>query len=212
MADTPKRDFNRAALTWDANPGRMKMAADIGTAITARVELTPTMRVLDFGCGTGLLSLGWADRIGSLTGADTSTGMLSEFNAKVRQHDIDNATTHLIGDATGLPAGPYDLVVSSMTLHHIADVPALLHQLHAVLAPGGRIALADLDPDEGLFHSDNTGVCHFGFAREQMRQWLMEAGFTSIEDCTASQMNRKTSVGERVFTLFLVVAEKPASK
>lgn len=58
MADTPKRDFNRAALTWDANPGRMKMAADIGTAITARVELTPTMRVLDFGCGTGLLSLG----------------------------------------------------------------------------------------------------------------------------------------------------------
>lgn len=208
MADTPKRDFDRAALTWDANPGRMKMAADIGTAITARVELTPTMRVLDFGCGTGLLSLGWADRIGSLTGADTSTGMLSEFNAKVRQHDIDNATTHLIGDATGLPAGPYDLVVSSMTLHHIADVPALLRQLHAVLAPGGRIALADLDPEDGLFHSDNTGVCHFGFAREQMRQWLTNAGFSGAESITATAIHRSTPRGARSFNIFLFVAEK----
>jgi len=209
MNPAEKRDFDRAALTWDASPMRMQLAAEVGAAMLARIELTPALRVLDFGCGTGLLSLPWVDRIGQLTGADTSAGMLAAFSEKIARHGLAGVSAVQLGDETVVPDGPYDLIVSSMTLHHVADIPALLRHLFAALAPGGRVALADLDPDDGLFHSDNTGVCHFGFAREQMRRWLAEAGFGEIGDATASTVRRATAAGERDFTIFVFTAKKP---
>ncbi|MFA7695822.1 MAG: hypothetical protein WCX63_09830, partial [Methanoregula sp.] len=52
-----KRDFNTAAATWDENPGRVKMAHTVAHAILGTVKPGPDRDVLDFGCGTGLLSL-----------------------------------------------------------------------------------------------------------------------------------------------------------
>lgn len=52
----PKRDFDAAAARWDANPMRVQLATATYRAIAAAVPLTPTMRALDFGCGTGLLT------------------------------------------------------------------------------------------------------------------------------------------------------------
>ena len=59
--------------------------------------------------------------------------------------------------------GPFDLVVSSMTFHHIRDTGMLLDRMAEILKPAGRIAIADLDSDEGKFHDTNDGVFHNGF-------------------------------------------------
>jgi len=72
-----------------------------------------------------------------------------------------------------------------MTLHHIADVPALFHEFRRHLRPGGRVALADLDEEDGSFHGDPTGVHHRGFSRQQIQAWLETAGFHGIQLETA---------------------------
>jgi len=54
--NTGKRDFDKEASTWDAPP-RIKLAQDVSKAILGRLHLTQDMDILDFGCGTGLVSL-----------------------------------------------------------------------------------------------------------------------------------------------------------
>ena len=63
-----KRDFDAAAATWDENPGRVKVAHDVARAIRETVKLMPDLDVLDFGCGTGLLTLQLQPSVGTITG------------------------------------------------------------------------------------------------------------------------------------------------
>ena len=74
-----KKDFDHAAVTWDEKPGRIKLAADVANAILKSVEVHADMDVLDYGCGTGLLTLSLQPHVRSITGADSSHGMLAMF-------------------------------------------------------------------------------------------------------------------------------------
>ena len=200
------RDFNKEAARWDDNPTRVKLAEDVVKAITDRISLTPEMDVLDFGCGTGLLTFLLHPHVGSITGADSSAGMLATFREKALTFGLDDvATLHVDPEQGDSLGGPYDLIVSNMTLHHIADPAALIRLLHTHLAPGGHLCLADLDLDDGEFHADNTGVYHFGFDRNVLRQMFADAGFTAVSDVTATAITRTTARGvERTFTIFMM--------
>ena len=68
--------FDQAAATWDLADRRVALAHAVAQAIAARVPLAKKQSVLDFGCGTGLVTLELWSRVGSITGADTSPGML----------------------------------------------------------------------------------------------------------------------------------------
>lgn len=205
-ASRPKRDFDAAAARWDANPMRVQLATETYRAIAAAVPLTPAMHALDFGCGTGLLTFLLHPRVGSVTGADSSAGMLATFREKAAAFGLDNvATLHVDPEQGDTLGGPYDLIVSNMTLHHIADPATLIRLLRVHLTPGGHLCLADLDPDDGEFHADNTGVCHFGFDRGALRQMFIDAGFTAVNDVTTTAITRPTARGvERAFTIFMM--------
>jgi ubiquinone/menaquinone biosynthesis C-methylase UbiE len=206
-----KRDFNTVAKTWDENPGRVKLAAEVGRTIIDTIPLTPDMDVLDFGCGTGLLTLQLQPHVRSITGIDSSEGMLAILNEKIHYGKIQNVKTrHIDLDRGGMLAGRYDLVVSSMTLHHVREISPLLEQFFKVLQPGGWLAVADLDPDEGKFHEDNTGVFHFGFEREAQKEAFCNAGFGQVQDRTAATMTKPQADGtSRSFTISLISGKKP---
>ena len=145
---------------------------------------------MEFGSGTGLLLEQLAPRVGKVTAVDVSADMNLELEAK--RHRLPCELEILPLDLTGEPlhtclAGVrLDGIVSSLTLHHVADIPALLVRFYALLPPGGFIALADLDAEDGRFHPDMSGVYHAGFAREQIRALAGQAGFSQVEICTAS--------------------------
>ena len=91
-----KRDFNAAAATWDENPGRVRMAHDVAQAILGTVKPVPAMDVLDFGCGTGLLSLALQPHVRTITAVDSSQGMLDVLDAKVKAQGIKNVRTRRV--------------------------------------------------------------------------------------------------------------------
>lgn len=205
-----KRDFDKEAALWDEKPQRVKLATEVAEAMVQRVALTPTMEALDFGCGTGLLTLQLQPLVRSITGVDSSAGMLAVLEDKINRLKLANVRTLLCDlDQGERLTGRYDLVVSSMTLHHIREVDGLLRQWHDILAPGGTLAVADLDSEGGRFHGDNTGVFHFGFDRAALEQSCAQAGFSELSVDTATEISKPDASGRPSrFTVFLLTARK----
>jgi 2-polyprenyl-3-methyl-5-hydroxy-6-metoxy-1,4-benzoquinol methylase len=202
-----RRDFDKEAAQWDKNPVRVKLAKDVCAAIIKQVPLNRTMNIMDFGCGTGLLTIEIAPMAGMVTGVDSSQGMIDVLLAKTEEQKIDNVQASCLNIEHGdLLTGSYDIILSSMTLHHIENISMVLRQFHNCLVPGGYLCIADLDPDEGLFHEDNRGVFHFGFERAGIYCAFMKAGFGRISDSTATELVKNAPNGEmKRFTIFLMV-------
>jgi 2-polyprenyl-3-methyl-5-hydroxy-6-metoxy-1,4-benzoquinol methylase len=209
---TRERDLDNEAASWDQKPGRIRLAADVAAAIRNETIITPDMDALDFGCGTGLLTLQMQPLVRSITGVDSSGGMLDILMSKAREQNLTNVSTQLkdLSRGDGLD-GRYHLIMSSMTLHHIREIAPLLHHLSEAMLPGGHLCIADLDPDDGRFHTNNEGVFHFGFDRSILSQAFTEAGFSEIRVQTAATMDKPVpGGGKRTFTVFLMTARKPA--
>ena len=204
------RDFDKDAAQWDENPGRVAMARQIAQAMLREVAPGTEARVLDFGCGTGLVTLALQPLVGSIVGADTSAGMLAVLEAKVAAGGLGNVKTCLLGGGKPVPCGgPFELIVSSMALHHVPDLDGTLASLGELLVPGVTLAIADLDVEDGSFHADNTGVFHFGFDRDALAARLRGLGFTSARAVTATKIPRPQADGSvREYPVFLVVAER----
>jgi ubiquinone/menaquinone biosynthesis C-methylase UbiE len=206
MTDNPdtRSRFDRQAPEWDANPARVALARAVADEIRKAVPFRPGMAALDFGAGTGLVSLALLPDLASITAVDTSADMLRVLNDKLKANGISNVRTLLTDGAAPLPQAGFDLVVSSMVLHHLPDVPAAIGQMRDALRPGGWIALADLETEDGSFHSDPSGVFHHGLDPAAVLEWLRQAGFTDCSTRRAYRLIKPTaSGGSRQYAIFL---------
>ena len=206
-----KRDFDSEASQWDDNPVRRKMAQDVFSSLTSRIPLDTAMDVMDFGCGTGLLTVKISPLVRSVTAVDGSAGMLAVLRQKLAGEKIENVRTERIDPDNGDRLdGQYDLIVSTMTLHHIREIDRLLNDFHSVLKAGGVLCISDLDPEQGLFHPDATGVFHEGFDRRKLHEQFAAAGFTDISADTASVVSKPAGSDNalRDFTIFMMTGKK----
>jgi ubiquinone/menaquinone biosynthesis C-methylase UbiE len=198
--------FDERAQAWDEQPRRVQLAADIFAALEKQIPLHSDMAALDYGAGTGLLTLALAPRVRRITAVDSSAGMLEVLAQKARAAGF-GSIVRLQSDFAkdSLPPGPYDLIASAMTLHHVADVAVLFRKFISLLARGGQIALADLDAEDGTFHENSGGIPHFGFDREGFSNQLAAAGFADIRFASAARIEKNA----RTYSVFLATARKP---
>lgn len=205
-----KSRFDEAAAQWDQNPERVELARAVGAAIIDRVQPQPGWRALDYGAGTGLLTLRLQPHLGWVVALDTSQQMLDMLARKLVQAGITNVETRLWNlESRPYPEHDIDMVVSSMTLHHIRDIPLLFTRLREVLKPGGGIALADLDAEDGSFHGSAEDVFHHGFDRARITEWLEEAGFCGVSVQDAHGITKPTAAGEsRSYGVFLATGKR----
>ncbi len=210
MTQAARRDFDKEAAQWDANAFRVKLAQEVSAAMIRELHPTQEMTVLDFGCGTGLITLALQPLVKSITGADSSTGMLETLNGKIAAQKLSNVRTRHVDFEQGQRVdGGYDLIVSSMVTHHVPDTAALFKEWMRLLKPHGRVAFADLDSEDGAFHGDNTGVFHLGFDRDKLRELLLAAGFVQVRATTATVVRKEIEgQGSRDFPIFLIVADR----
>ena len=203
------RDFNKEAATWD-EPRRERMNRDIASAIQSEIPLRKNINVLDFGCGTGLLTMCLQPQVASVTCLDSSRGMLDILEKKISALERCNVKTlHLDLADGGRLEGRYDLITSSMALHHVRNIQPILDQFYAATANGGHLCIADLDLENGLFHAENhTGVFHDGFDRTELHEAFGRAGYVDVHDRTATTILKPVPDGAREFTIFLMTGRK----
>ena len=204
--------FNTIAAEWDSDPARVFMAQKVARAMRNALSPTGEEQALEFGAGTGLVTLLMAPKLAHVTALDSSAGMLDVLRQKCERKQLAQVETveGMVPDQ--LPVAQYDLIYSSMTMHHVEDVPALLKALAHHLKPGGRVALADLDAEDGSFHREANGVAHHGFSRETFANWLREASFVGVQFSTAFTVQRQSDAGAaQDYPIFLAIASKSAS-
>lgn len=201
--------FDERARTWDEDAVKHERAARVADAIAAAVPLAGR-RVLEYGAGTGLLGLALRPRAGEVTLADSAREMLRVAGEKIAAGGLANARTLLL-DLAAAPPPPglsFDLVCSLMVLHHVPDTDGILRAFHALLAPGGAVALSDLDTEDGSFHGPGFDG-HRGFDRADLRARLERAGFANVRFSTPYEVTKRGAAGERRYPLFLAVADRP---
>lgn len=202
--------FEEAAKTWDEDERKVQTANNIAKAILSQIPTSKSLTAADFGCGTGLVTLALSPHLGKVIGIDSSSAMLSILQDKLQNQGVANVETLLADFETKEVLDiTVDLIFSSMTFHHIADVPSMLGKLSRLLKPKGFLAIADLDSEDGGFHSDKTGVRHFGFDRSWLMDEMTRLGYVNIKETTAHTVERPTTDGDiRAYPVFLISGQR----
>ncbi len=203
-------NFDERAKDWDSDPKKIKRARTVAEAIRNTIQVTPQMSALEYGCGTGLLSFALQSDLGQITLADTSQGMLDVLGEKISTAGVTNMHPTRLDLTTDspLPSQRFDITYSLMTLHHIENPKDILKKFHALLSPSGILCIADLDKEDGTFHTDGTTDVHKGFERTELQTWVEETGFTDVKFTTVCEIKKKINEAEKIFPVFLLTARK----
>lgn len=150
-------------------------------------------RALDFGAGTGNLTIPLARMCGTVTAIDVSSEMLKRLRDKAKKTDLSSRINAIRMELTPekvvsvsasgenknvntaknntVMRGSYDLVLCSMVLHHVPDMAATLSMLKSLLKPGGALILFDFMPESKESsvpdeRRDSHGVFHAGLTQD----------------------------------------------
>jgi ubiquinone/menaquinone biosynthesis C-methylase UbiE len=202
-------NFDERAKDWDSDPDKVARARAVADAIRGALPLSKEMKALEYGCGTGLLSFALQPDLGPITLADTSQGMLDVLKDKIAAAGVTNMRPARLDLTTEpLPREKFDLTYSLMTLHHIHDVKDMLIKFHKLLTPSGFLVVADLDKEDGSFHTDGSTDVHLGFDRDELRKTVEGVGFEKITFSTTYEIKKQAGNEQKTFPVFLMTAQK----
>lgn len=204
----------QALQRWDNDPARLSLTNKIAKAMLNKTAPKGTELLLDYGTGTGLIAMEFRPHVKKIVAVDSSEDMLAFLRKKL---DAASITTIVplawsIGDdPQELPRS--DIIIVSLTLHHVMDTALAAGIFYSLLNPGGTIVVADLDPDNGESHGPEMTV-HPGFVRADLVQIFRNAGFTGIqvEDvATLTKASSKTGTVKE-FPVFLMTARRAGER
>ena len=203
--------FDRSSKTYDRD--RRQLIPCYDDFYTISVEIIPfhkdrELRVLDLGAGTGLLSAAVAARYprALLTLVDLSPAMLRVAEQRFADGKGERITFQVMNYCEKPLTGTYDLVISALSSHHLADTAKidLFGKIHTILEPGGMFINADLVRGENVVaekicsHTWLRKVREKGIKEETLdaalertkedrlsplssqMEWLREAGFIDV--------------------------------
>lgn len=154
VADRIREFWDQDATTYDLDAGHHPTSALVRAAWRAALQdlLPPeSARVLDVGAGTGFISLLLAELGHRVTAVDVSSGMLGRLRAKAEAAHL--MVEAIQADATMVPAGPFDVIVSRHLLWTLVDPLEALRRWRAVAPEGGLVLIDRTVSDRGVTQS-----------------------------------------------------------
>lgn len=202
--------FDTLSGEWDESERRTALARNVAKSLLDAIPHSGQERVMELGCGTGLVTAALAPFFASILAVDSSAGMLEVLAQKLERSGIDNVRVMKADFVHHMPEGPFDLIFSSMTLHHVDDVEGLFSRAFAQVAPGGYVAFADLENEDGTFHGPEVPtVRHHGFDPVELRRWLENRRFTSVDVRYAHTVTKQGTDGVmHEYPVLLVTARR----
>lgn len=160
MRPSASEFWDRRAANYDAQVGEFYRETYEMTSERMKKYLRPTDTVLDFACGTGIVTLAVAPAVKRVQGIDISGEMLRCAREKAAEWEIENVTLSRLDifDASLAP-GSFDAVLACNVLLYVEQRAEVLARICALLCPGGMFLSA----------TDCLGV---GMTRERMRKWF----------------------------------------
>ncbi|KAK9234341.1 S-adenosyl-L-methionine-dependent methyltransferase [Lipomyces kononenkoae] len=197
LAAQNRAHFNQVASTYDSD--FEDALRSLANAVQARrdwigVDWDGPVKVLDYACGTGVISRALEPYATKLIGLDVSEEMVAKYNAHARALGSNpEKMSALIGNLTDKENPPleqfsdskffdFDLIVVGMALHHMEDPTYAISRLGERLKKGGVLLVIDkllpldiYDAEEFIGDAMKTSR-HRGFAKGQVTTMFKEAG------------------------------------
>ena len=185
----------RKASDYDQRPFIQNLAQGAGLALSSKIGLESHWDVLDFACGTGLVLQRIANEFGSAVGIDSGPGMIHVLSEKKLKGvtpccvELSSSNTlqqyYAEHNLTGKVPQQFDLIYTSMALHHLQDIPATVQLLKEYLKPGGAMVAFDFEkgPESMLFHPQPISpTVHQpgGFAPDDLIECWQTAGLKQV--------------------------------
>jgi ubiquinone/menaquinone biosynthesis C-methylase UbiE len=122
--------------------GRPPYSAELVGTLDREVGLDHGGRLLDVGCGPGILTVELAPHVGYVVGLDPDADMLTEAARRAREHGVSNVAwvRALAEDLPSRPLGPYSLVTFAQSFQW-TDRERVAEAVYDLLEPGGSIVL-----------------------------------------------------------------------
>ena len=168
--------FKHKADIYEQVNHRVENVENIAGAILNSTHFEPNMNIVDFGSGTGLLLEKIAPVVASITAIDISASMNQQLENKRTSIDCELEIIEMDLTQSDLNR-KFNGIISSMTMHHVDDIATMFEKFHSMLNPGGFIAISDLETEDGSFHTEDTGIFHFGFEQDEILDFATDAGF-----------------------------------
>ena len=202
--------FERVAPQWDRIRSLYVCESAVEAAILAAAGEGPFARVVDLGTGSGRMLTLLGKKARMSVGLDLSQNMLNIARTNVARAGLDKVELRH-GDifSTRLPQHSADLVLVHQVLHYLADPAAAVAEAARLVMPGGRLLIVDFAP-HALEHLREEHQHHrLGFADDEMRRWLSEAGLEPTAPITLPPDNEGLTVS--IWTAERPVAEKASA-
>lgn len=168
--------FNEMAKKYDSEE-RIELANIIADQVKEDLQNSKDKTLLDYGSGTGLVSLQLSDLVKSVLLADSSKQMLEVAETKISKLGITNADVLQADFTEESPDRQVDIILVSLVLLHIPETQNILQELSKALNAGGKLILVDFDKNENISHPK----VHNGFLHEELKNKLVITGFSSTD-------------------------------
>jgi SAM-dependent methyltransferase len=121
----------------------------------------------------------------------------------MKAYQIDINENHI------LPENSYDVIYTSMALHHIIDTETTIKNLYRLLKSDGHLCIIDLDEEDGSFHKEEKDFNgHNGFNQNALKSVLLETGFKEVDVNTFYKDEKLVEEMKVEYSLFLMVGRK----
>lgn len=201
-------NFDLEAKSWDDDK-RVTRAKLISEEIDKWLGEKINNNAMEFGCGTGLITFNLKNKFKDIMMVDNSAGMIEEVNKKIKNQNVNNIRTWC-GDIDKIDdKNKYDVIYTSMTLHHIVNISKVLEKLHSLLSLEGELYIVDLVEEDGTFHSSEKGFeGHNGFNQNNLIETLKNIGFKDIRNKVFYKGSKSIEERNVDYELFIMVARK----
>jgi ubiquinone/menaquinone biosynthesis C-methylase UbiE len=177
--------WDAEAASWD-NPGTMAYCEQAHSLLLSLVAIEPSMTVLDFGCGSGLMTAKLRSACGRVVALDASPAMVARVAAKKAEQTWENVTplNLVVSESTAgqLRAaagdGGFDLAIASSVCMFVPDLHATLRALASTLKPGASFVHLDWAAEGSDYNS--------GFNEAIASELYAAAGLTRVHASTES--------------------------
>ncbi|MEN8125165.1 MAG: class I SAM-dependent methyltransferase [Bacteroidota bacterium] len=202
--------FDKKAQSWDNDIIKVERAISFAKEIIDFINPEKSMNALEFGSGTGLLSFQLKDNFNTITLVDTSEGMIKVLNEKIAINNIKKfypIHTNLLEEK--IDTGDFDVVYTSMTLHHIIDLNKISKIFNSLLKTNGYLCIADLVKEDGSFHPPSHNFeGHNGFDKEELSSLLVANGFEILYYNISYVIEKVVGDSIKKYPLFLMICKK----
>ncbi|KAF8162776.1 S-adenosyl-L-methionine-dependent methyltransferase [Crassisporium funariophilum] len=192
-----KDHFNETATTFDDRPQAHELARRSALAMRKQYSFDEDLtRVMDFACGTGLVSRELAPHTHSIVGVDISQAMVDRYNQTVSNQGISPEEMRAVckdlkgqdNELEELGGEHFHVIICASSYHHFESIADITRTLAFFLKPGGVLLVVDLLKSEDLPDAESIFPEHVhhivahkaGFSEEDIRTVFEDAGLSSF--------------------------------